>query len=184
MAVNPSAPEGKSLKYGRVERERRFLLAGVPDGAVVQRAAITDRYITGTHLRLRRTEYGDRTERKLAQKTHGLITNIYADEDEYDALATLPAHVLHKTRLSIPPFGVDVFEGALTGLTMAEIEFDTDEEMAGFEPPSWVVAEVTDDIRFTGGRLVTMTREELSAVLAEFSLEAAPDPVSPSPPPG
>ena len=154
----------------------------MPDGPIVQQAAITDRYVKGTHLRLRRSEFGDRTERKLGQKAHGLITNIYVDEAEYDVLSALPANVLHKTRSSIPPFGVDVFEGALAGLVMAEFEFDTDEEMVAFEPPAWAVADVSNDIRFTGGRLVTTTADGLRALLAEFSLDpvAAPAPPSPS----
>jgi CYTH domain-containing protein len=180
VAVNPSAPKGKSLKYAHIERERRFLLAGVPDGSVVQRALITDRYIKGTHLRLRRSEFGDRIERKLGQKAHGLITNIYVDEAEYQVLSALPADVLHKSRLSIPPFGVDVFDVPLAGLVMAEFEFESDEEMTAFEPPLWAVAEVTDDVRFTGGRLVTTTTEELRSLLAEFSLEPAPGPAPPS----
>ena len=45
----------KPEKYARVERERRFLLAGVPTGkTVVREALITDRYILNSRLRLRR----------------------------------------------------------------------------------------------------------------------------------
>ena len=41
-------------KYARVEREWRFLLAGLPDGMPPASARrITDRYLTSTSLRLR-----------------------------------------------------------------------------------------------------------------------------------
>lgn len=48
---------GHRDKYALVERERRFLLAGPPardSAAGAGRASITDRYLTGTRLRLRR----------------------------------------------------------------------------------------------------------------------------------
>ena len=48
-------------KYARIERERRFLLAGPPPAAAVTaRRRITDRYLPGTRLRLRRIDYLDR----------------------------------------------------------------------------------------------------------------------------
>ena len=40
-------------KYARIERERRFLIDRFPGDDVVQLRQITDRYIDGTHLRLR-----------------------------------------------------------------------------------------------------------------------------------
>ena len=171
-------------KYARVERERRFLLAQLPPGAVVVRVAqITDRYLTGTRLRLRRMQHADTgaCEYKFTQKipadrpgpTQGLITNTYLDQGEYDLLATLPALVLSKTRLSVSPMGIDVFDGPLTGLVLAEAEFTTDAEAAGFVPPSYCLAEVTTDARFTGGRLAGTTNDELRTWLTDYDTRPA-----------
>jgi hypothetical protein len=89
------------VKYAQIERERRFLLANAPAEAVVTRVRqITDRYIHGTRLRLRRV-CDVRTgacELKLTQKIpsgqpghiQGMITNTYLSAAEYDLLATLP----------------------------------------------------------------------------------------------
>lgn len=55
---------------------------------------------------------------------------------EYEVLASLPAVELSKTRLSVPPLGVDVFGADLRGLVLAEAEFTTDEEAQSFEPPA------------------------------------------------
>jgi CYTH domain-containing protein len=121
-------------KYARIERERRFLVAQPPPAsAAVRVVQITDRYLTGTRLRLRRMQHPDsgRCDFKFTQKlpTHrpghvqALITNTYLDQAEYDLLSTLPAAVLTKTRLSVPPMGVDVFVGPLAGLVLAEVEF-------------------------------------------------------------
>ncbi|GAA1240124.1 hypothetical protein GCM10009665_33720 [Kitasatospora nipponensis] len=173
-------------KYARVERERRFLLAAPPPAAlVVATRRITDRYLTGTRLRLRRVEHlesGERQE-KLTQKipadrsgpVQGLITNTYLSRAEYDLLATLPAAVLRKTRLSIPPLGVDVFDPPLHGLVLAEAEFDTDEAARSFRPPPQSIAEVTDDPRFTGGGLVRADRDQLRGWLAEYGIDADAD---------
>jgi CYTH domain-containing protein len=170
-------------KFARVERERRFLLAEPPTpSAVTATRTITDRYLVGTRLRLRRADCPDGgCELKLTQKlpvaqpgaVQGLITNTYLSPAEYDLLARLPATVLSKTRLSVPPLGVDVFDGHLQGLVLAEAEFTTDEEAQLFVPPADCVAEVTDDIRFTGGRLVETSRQHLLQWLAEYGLQPA-----------
>jgi hypothetical protein len=179
--ANPSAPPGKSLKYARPEWERRFLLAGLPPGEVVKTATLTDRYLAGTRLRLRHMVEagpgGTRTFHKLTQKVPapdggpGLITTVYLGEDEHARLSALPAAVLRKTRHSIPPFGVDVFAPPLDGLLLAEVEFDAAEAMHAFAPPSWAVAEVTRDVRFTGGRLATTSSGELTALLLAFGIQ-------------
>lgn len=48
-----------------------------------------------------------------------------------------------------------MFEGALAGLVMAEAEFPDAQAMAAWPMPDFALREVTDDIRYTGGRLVT-----------------------------
>jgi CYTH domain-containing protein len=180
-APDPGSAGARDGKYARVERERRFLLTQPPPAAAMVRVVkITDRYLTGTRLRLRRMRHADSgaCEYKFTQKipadrpspAQGLITNTYLDQDEYDLLATLPALVLSKTRLSVPPMGIDVFDGPLAGLVLAEAEFTTDAEAVGFVPPSYCLAEVTTDPRFTGGRLVSATQDELRSWLAEYGI--------------
>lgn len=171
----------RASKYARIERERRFLLAEPPpSSAVTARRHITDRYLPGTRLRLRRVDFPDSgdCEFKFTQKvpadqpgfTQGLITNIYLSAAEYDLLASLPAAVLCKTRLSLPPLGIDVFEPPLHGLIMADVEFSTDNEAQAFRIPPAVVAEVTDDPRFTGGSLIHAHRRDVLAWLAEYGI--------------
>jgi hypothetical protein len=179
---HPDAPDGKERKYAKPERERRFLLARLPSGEPIRRVLIEDRYFIGTRLRLRRTTAIDpepdarHVTYKLGHKvpapdgTPGLITNLYLSEAEYRALATVPSYSLRKTRSSYPPFGVDDFDGPLHGLILAEAEFDTDTAAMLFSPTIEVVAEVTADLRLTGGRLVVTTRDQLRAVLDEYGI--------------
>jgi CYTH domain-containing protein len=167
-------------KYARVERERRFLLARFPvDAKSIRVRRITDRYIDGTNLRLReQSDDGSPTIFKLTQKVpardsgaqQGLITTMYLSQDEFLVLARLPARQLTKIRYSVPPFGIDVFEGALVGLVLAEAEFDSAEDAAKLTLPSFIHAEVSADDRFTGGRLVGASRQELQDWLRDYGV--------------
>jgi CYTH domain-containing protein len=178
-------------KYARVERERRFLLTDLPGGTSPASARrIIDRYLISTSLRLRHISSPESDQYKLTQKipatcpgpVQGLITNIYLPKTEHDHLAAaLPARTLAKTRYSVPPLGIDVFEPPLHGLIMAEAEFGTDAEMLDFQPPGCGIAEVTEDPRFTGGRLARTPREELITWLAEYGINLTPNPWPPSP---
>lgn len=116
---------------------------------------------------------------KLTQKVphpdgrSGLITTIYLTAEEYRVFARLPTTPLRKLRHSVPPLGVDLFEGELDGLVLAEVEFPSDDALADFTPPPIVVAEVTEDERFTGGHLITATRAEIAVALAEYGIAIA-----------
>lgn len=168
-------------KYARIEWERRFLLDRFPQNTVVTRVRhISDRYIEGTVLRLRQQsdDHGE-TIFKLTQKLpdkgggarQGIITSMYLTNVEFSALAKLPARVLTKTRHSVPPFGIDVFDGVLSGLVLAEAEFSSAAEAAALVLPSFIGHEVSDDPRFTGGRLVSASRQELENCLAQRGIK-------------
>jgi CYTH domain-containing protein len=182
---NPFLLENEGMppesKYARIEWERRFLLAGFPKEATVTRVRrITDHYIEGTALRMReQRDQGGEVQFKLTQKLgagkcgsrQGLITTMYLTKDEYRVFANLPARILTKTRSSMPPFGIDEFEGALRGLVLAEAEFDSDTEASALDLPSFIACEVSEDVRFTGGRLVKASRQELEGWLAEYGIK-------------
>ena len=167
-------------KYARIEIERRFLLEGVPQAAEVLAVyEIGDRYLDGTRLRLRRmARAGGPTQLKLTQKLpdpdgarQGALTTIYLSEAEHAAFAQLPAATLSKSRLSIAPYGVDVFHGELEGLYLAEAEFATVEEAAALVPAAFCRAEVTADRRFTGGELVCGSGEQVRAWAREYGVQ-------------
>jgi CYTH domain-containing protein len=169
-------------KYERVERERRYLLARLPEGLKLQddHAQITDNYITGTRLRLRKSRWVRTNEwtLKLTQKhapappdfSRALITSLYLNEYEYEVFSVFEGNELRKNRYPFEhegrKYSIDVFLGALYGLILAETDFDTDAEMDDFPKPSFATADVTRDELFTGGRLAHATIDELRAELA------------------
>jgi len=171
-------------QYARIECERRFLLSHLPANIEVTRIRrLRDRYIDGTTLRLReQSEEGSPTIFKLTQKIpapaagvqQGSITTIYLTRGEFRLLAELPATTLSKTRYSVPPFGIDVFEGPLEGLVLAEAEFDSATAAAGLTVPSFLSREVTSDQRFTGGQLARAERHDLRNWLSEYGIILIP----------
>jgi len=181
MGKNDGMPQDK---YARVERERRFLLAQFPSDAIVVRSRrITDNYIEGTTLRLRQQIYNDGlTTFKLTQKLpsrgdgaqQGFITSMYLTADEFQLLARLPARKLSKTRFSVPPFGIDVFDGSLEGLILAEAEFDSAAAAETLTLPFLVAGEVSEDDRFSGGQLALAARRDIQAWLLDYGIALKP----------
>jgi CYTH domain-containing protein len=164
-------------RFALPEWERRWLLASAPTGEVVRVADIEDRYLPGPGLRLRRMTSSDGVEHKLTQKTPGddggpgTLTTIYLTADQASSLHVIEGYVLRKRRLSIPPYGVDVFSGQLEGLLLAEAEVLTSAaDLAAVPDPPGAVAEVTRDLTFTGGRLAVTSAEDLRRALATYGL--------------
>lgn len=170
-------------KYARVERERRYLLQDLPEG--LTRASphlqITDNYITGTRLRLRKVR-DPRTNKwtvKLTQKfapepqdfSRTIITNIYLNALEAETFTVFESNEIRKNRYPFEfeerKFAVDMFLGDLFGLVLAEVNFEKDDELDSFPMPSFAIADVTSVELFTGGRLSESTFEQIRAELAK-----------------
>lgn len=164
-------------KYAHVERERRYLLKDLPEG--LDRAShhlqITDNYIGGTRLRLRKVR-NPRTNKwvvKFTQKfapnpadlSRTLITNTYLNAAEYEVLSTFEVNEIRKNRYSLDfegrRFAVDMFLGELLGLVLAEVSFETDDDLDAFQPPAFALAEVTNNEVFSGGRLCQLTFQDI-----------------------
>lgn len=164
-------------KYALTERERKFLLRELPEPLTraSQHVQIWDNYITNTRLRLRKIRVPETRKYilKLTQKfapepgdlARTTITNTYLSPAEYAVLSIFEGNEIRKNRYPYEfdgrTYGIDVFLGGLWGLMMAEISFETDEEMQAFTPPPFVFREVTHDETFAGGNLVNLTFDEI-----------------------
>ena len=104
---------------------------------------------------------------------------MYLDGEEFRTFAQLPAKQIQKTRFSVPPVGIDVFEGSLAGLILAEAEFESAPEAESLKLPSFIVREVSEDARFTGGRLAHASIREVQNWLAEYGVELSVAQVDP-----
>jgi CYTH domain-containing protein len=146
------------------EIERKFILAEAPGwlgDCPSQR--IEQGYVAlevDVEVRLRRL--GD--EFRLTVKSgHGLSrgeTEIELDGEQFEALwPTTEGRRIFKRRYRRPvaegTFEIDVFEGDLAGLVVAEMEFDSEGSSEAFEPPTWLGQEVTGDDRYANQTLAT-----------------------------
>lgn len=173
-------------KYARVERERRYLLRDLPEG--LTRAdphlQITDNYITGTRLRLRKVRE-PRTNKwtvKFTQKfapdpadlSRTIITNTYLNAYEAEVLSVFNSNEIRKNRYYFDfegrKFSIDMFLGDLFGLVLAEVGFETDEELDNYHTPPFAIADVTNDPLFSGGKLCELTFSEVREAIRQSGL--------------
>jgi CYTH domain-containing protein len=173
-------------KYARVERERRYLLPDLPEG--LTRAdphlQITDNYITGTRLRLRKVrdprtnKWTVKFTQKFARDAEDLsrttITNTYLNALEAEMMSVFNANEIRKNRYPFDfegrRFAVDMFLGDLFGLVLAEVSFDTDQELDSFPKPAFAIADVTNDPVFAGGTLSQLTFADVKQHVFERGL--------------
>lgn len=173
-------------KYARVERERRYLLQDLPEG--MNRASphlqITDNYITGTRLRIRKmrdpqtNKWTVKFTQKFAPDTEDfsrtIITNIYLNALEAETLAVFEANEIRKNRYPFEfegrKFSVDMFLGDLFGLVLAEVSFETDEELDNFPKPPFAIADVTSSELFTGGKLCELAFTDIREEIAKSGM--------------
>ena len=145
------------------EIERKFLLPQAPGWLSEHPAVrIEQGYLAideEVEVRLRRTE----EERVLtAKRGRGEVREeieIALEREQFEVLWPLTeARRLVKTRTLVPidsglQVEVDVFEGALQGLVIGEVEFDSPEQSGDFDPPEWLGGEITGQHRYAGQSL-------------------------------
>lgn len=144
------------------EIERKFLVA---DGAWRESAeasiAIRQFYVAGMAGRSVRVRIRDDQEAMLTLKFggHGPERDEFEYpiplEDAKDMVRFALGNVIEKTRHHVRYkgrlFEVDVFEGVLSGLTLAELE--TDEAVPSADLPPWLGRDVTDHSRYYNASL-------------------------------
>ena len=180
---NTIVPESK---YARVERERRYLLSDLPEGLtrVDPHLQITDNYITATRLRLRKVR-DPRTNKwtvKFTQKfapnaddlSRTIITNTYLNALEAEVMSVFNSNEIRKNRYRFEfdgrQFGIDMFLGDLFGLVLAEVSFETDQDLDSFPKPPFAIADVTNDPVFAGGSLSQLTFADVKRHILERGL--------------
>jgi CYTH domain-containing protein len=173
-------------RYALVERERRYLLRDLPEGMsrIDPHFQITDNYITGTRLRIRkvREPRSNKWTVKFTQKfapdpddlSRTIITNTYLNALEAEVLSVFDSNEIRKNRYYFDyegrKFSVDMFLGDLFGLVLAEVSFDTDEELESYPTPPFALADVTNNKFFSGGVLCERSFADVREEIAKAGL--------------
>ena len=152
------------------EVERKFRIFNPPYGESLreyEKDRIRQGYIAieegGTEVRIRRRTKSSMDESfTLTVKSKGGLAR-YEDEvdvshEQFSKLwPATEGRRVEKTRFKIPHEGrlieLDVYEGDLNGLCVAEVEFPDEEAASKFNPPEWFDLEVTEDKAFKNQQL-------------------------------
>lgn len=174
-APQTEAVEKQEANLEPQEIERKFLVRELPEGLLPEQGEeISQGYLAigadGTEVRLRKR--GDKYYQTV--KTAGdAIRNEWEIElakEQFDPLWQATAGKrLEKTRYKIPyedvAIELDIFGGQLTGLEVAEVEFASEEDAAGFIPPGWLGEEVTVDNDFKNKNLIRPDSEKIKGII-------------------
>jgi adenylate cyclase len=144
-----------------MEVERKFRLQQPPDLSSSESDPIEQGYLAvGADGEVRLRRKGEKTL-LTAKRGAGLSrgeAEVEISAEQFEALWPLTeGRRLRKHRHVLPHDGleieVDVYQGELEGLIVAEIEFDSEEQARRFEPPDWLGDDVTGDERFLNENL-------------------------------
>ncbi len=149
-----------------MEIERKFLVPQTPELGDAEPDSIEQGYLTGGpdgEVRLRRK---GGTSLLTAKRGEGLSreeAEIEISAEQFHALWPLTeGRRLRKRRHTLPYEGheieVDLYQGHLDGLLVAEVEFDSEQEAGDFDPPGWFGEEVTGDDAYMNRTLATEGR--------------------------
>ena len=148
-----------------MEIERKFLPVHLPEDLErFEMHRIEQGYLnTDPVIRIRRAD----DDYYLTYKSRGLLAreeyNLPLNEESYRHLKPkADGRVIEKRRYLIPlderlTVELDVFEGDLAPLILAEVEFESEEEANAFVPPQWLGKDVTYDTRYHNS---TMSRPD------------------------
>jgi CYTH domain-containing protein len=181
-------------KTYRTEFFRTFLIEALP--APLTPASthlqIFDNYITNTRLRLRSIRVPETKEwtRILQQRfpvgddlSHRKIAEMHLDEDEYARLQIFEGNEMRKNRyfheIDSCMFAFDVYLGPLWGVNRARVDFESESELTDFQPPPFVIFEITNEGFFDDANLVNRTFDEVRVAVENLGpplvSTAAPD---------
>jgi adenylate cyclase len=152
-----------------VEIERKFLIGEVPDLGGRPSSRIEQGYLAladgegGAEVRLRRRDGETLLTVKSAGATTRVEEEIELDDERFESLWPLTeGRRLSKRRFllddSAGTIELDVYEGELAGLVVAEVEFGDEAAADEFEPPAWFGEDVTADPSFRNATLATKGR--------------------------
>jgi adenylate cyclase len=139
-----------------VEVERKFLVTEPPDLSDTESDEIEQGYLAvGAEGEVRLRRKGEKLL-LTAKRGSGVARDEAEVEIEPEAFERLwpltEGRRLHKRRHLIPhgdlTIELDVYEGELDGLLVAEIEFSSEDEAARFDPPAWFREDLTGDERY------------------------------------
>ncbi|TKJ17158.1 hypothetical protein CEE44_01325 [Candidatus Woesearchaeota archaeon B3_Woes] len=165
-----------------IELEKTYLLKEIPSGLKECKSKeVIDIYIpkTSEHPTLRVRKNGDKLEMTkkepvdLGDSSIQKEQTIILSKSEFDAFMNFDGKKVHKRRYYYNHNGrqaeIDVFQGPLKGLILADFEFDSKEEKDSFEMPDFCLKEITQELFIAGGMICGKSYEDIEENLKRFN---------------
>ena len=161
-----------------MEIERQFLIDKLPP-LPANYDTICQGYVALLpEIRIR--QIGDDNFTLTVKRGAGLVRDEWEkaiSRQEFESLAErlMPGtRMIKKRRYRLPLENrliaeIHVHDGHLAGFSYVEVELDTIEDAAAFEPPKWFGREVTDDARFSYGALAQVDGMEIVRQMIDIS---------------
>lgn len=162
------------------EIEKTYLLRYIPDGLLSSpKKEISDHYFCLNQekpsLKLRKKENKYRLYKKNRLEKSYLRhqeETINLTTREAKELLKLPNKSIVKTRYYYSyndiELEIDLFLGELRGLTLADFEFNSEEESKAFTAPDFCLADVTEEVYIFGRVIAGMKYEEVEKYLRKY----------------
>jgi CYTH domain-containing protein len=172
-------------KTSRTELHRTFLIEQLPEP--LTRASVHiqlfDNYIANTRMRLRSLRDPKTKEwtfilqqrMHFAEQPHRTdLAEIFLNETEYERFKIFEGTEIRKNRY-FHEFGgrdveFDVYIGKLWGLNTLRVEFEDEETLREYEPPSFIFYEITGEEFFRGENLVNREFADVQTEVAKLDL--------------
>lgn len=147
-----------------MEIERKYLLTELPENLGTYPCRVIEQGYLNTSpvVRVRR----DNEDYILTYKGSGMMVreeyNLPLTKESYEHLKTkIDGQLIQKRRYMIPlddthTVELDVFEGELAPLLLAEVEFQSEEEADCFVAPGWFGEDVTFDGRYHNSNMCNL----------------------------
>jgi adenylate cyclase len=143
-----------------IERERRFLVESLPE-PLPEPNRIDQAYVSTrpASVRVRRQDDQHILTIKTGSGRNRVEIERDLSQEEFQAIWEAATELRIAKRRHRVDLGdgltaeLDLYDGALEGHRLVEVEFDDDEAADEFQPPDWFGREVTDDNRYTNSSL-------------------------------
>ena len=143
-----------------MEIERKFLVGKLPENLEQYPCSYIEQAYISTQPVIRVRRKND--QYILTCKGKGLLAReeheLFLSQEEYQSLlARIEGRIITKKRYQISyqahTIELDVFEGDLAPLLIAEVEFESEKSALEFQPPEWFGEEVTYNVAYTNAAL-------------------------------
>lgn len=158
------------------EIERKFLVAKMPNLRGIKKVSQERYFIQRGDLfeeGLKRKDSFFSYESKFTlspqEKTR---EKIFITKEEFDALKEKGTQILERDSYLLskkkPVISIKKYKGIFRELVLAEVEFDSIEELKSFKPLDWMGIEVTDTPLGKDARLVDLDRKHFLKILKDL----------------